>query len=414
MALLQRITTPFAALLPDLNNVPQQRQAVGAIVASLILHLLFFLVGASVWTVWTMATAKFSPVEFAQPKMEPEPLELTVMDLSPPKEEAAELLTQEELQARARLAQIDSTGLTPSTEKPKEALFESDVDMKAGSELPATGNLPLPSQEGRDLPGANFKNQDVILGSLTKPPTAEMQPAAPPQPTAPPTPVEPKAEEAAAEPATKPKENKPVPAPEVLTPNEQEIAVTTKMTEVPEGPVTRLTPAAPAFRTRQMPHTPAPKVQPAPPTLQDHLEMAKLSTPTRPVPESGFQEQQIKTRVAGGITDRGRPGVDAVKTPLGVYMKNVRAAISSRWYYYLRQHQDRYSFGSVEVDYAITEDGKITNVRVLSNTSNSAFAMLCEQCLREAEIAPPPDEAQAAMNDGKLEESLTFTFVAPL
>jgi len=410
MALLQRITTPFAALLPDLNNVPQQRQAVGAIVASLIVHLLLLLT--------VVGVAHLMPdmhhVDFAQPKMEPEPLELTLVDLSPPKEESAELLTQEELQARTRLAQIDSTGLTPSTEKPKEALFESDVDMKAGSELPATGNLPLPSQEGRDLPGAQFKNQDVIVGSPAKAPAPLSLPQPMPQPELPEVTVDTKSKEPNPEPATAPKPPEPLPAPEVLKPSEQEIAVTTKMTDVPEGPITRLTPATPAFRTRQMPNTPAPRVQPAPPTLQDRLEMAKLSPPTKPVPESGYQEQQIKTRVAGGITDRGRNGVDAVKTPLGVYMKNVRAAISSRWTFYLRQHPDRYSFGSVELDYAITEDGKITNVRVLSNTSNSSFAMLCEQCLREAEIAPPPDEAQAAMNDGKLEESLTFTYVAPL
>ena len=43
MPLLQRITTPIVALLPDLNNVPQQRQAVGAIVASLVLHLILLL-----------------------------------------------------------------------------------------------------------------------------------------------------------------------------------------------------------------------------------------------------------------------------------------------------------------------------------------------------------------------------------
>src|SRR5689334_13974935 len=47
MALLQRITTPFVALLPDLDSVSQRRQAIGAIVASLVLHLLLLLFFAS-------------------------------------------------------------------------------------------------------------------------------------------------------------------------------------------------------------------------------------------------------------------------------------------------------------------------------------------------------------------------------
>ena len=57
---------------------------------------------------------------------------------------------------------IDPRGLQPSLEAPKEAKFESDQNMKAGSQVPANGLLPMPAQEGRtDLPTQDFADQDV-------------------------------------------------------------------------------------------------------------------------------------------------------------------------------------------------------------------------------------------------------------
>ena len=71
---------------------------------------------------------------------------------------------------------------------------------------------------------------------------------------------------------------------------------------------------------------------------------------------------------------------------------------------------DLIAFGSVKVSYAITAQGKIVDVRVRTNTSNESLARICEQSIREAEVGPPPDEAQAAMSDGRLEGDLTFTY----
>lgn len=402
MALLQRITLPFVALLPDLNNVPQRRQAVGAVVASVVVHLLLLLFFASM-----AGLVPDISVDFAKPKAEPQALEITIMDTAQPEEKAAELLSAEELKARAEKPVIDSTGLAKSAEKPKDAIFESDQDMKAASEKAPTGDAPLPSQDGRTLPFMNFKDQDVQLGS-TKMPPAPAEPATPPEPparakAAPPEPatVDKPMPEAAATPMPVAKAT-PLPAPEVVKPADDQIAVSTKMTEEKDGPVTQLTPApAPAFRTR-------PVTQPA----RERTEMAKLSTP-RPMrtTDSGFQEQQIKSRIEGSISNRGPAAVDAVKTPLGVYMKQVKAAIASRWYFYMKQKRDLYSTGSAKVSFAITQDGKIRDVRLMNNTSNSAFALMCEQSVAEAEIAPPPEEAMPVMQDGKLEHDFTFNYV---
>lgn len=395
MALLQRFTTPFVALLPDLNNVPQQRQAVGAIVASVVFHLLLLL--------FFVAMAGLVPdvrVEFAKPAAELQPLELTVIDTSPPPAvdtTPAELLSAEELKARAEKPVIDSTGLAKSEEKPKDGLFESDQNMKAASEKPATGDLPLPSQDGRKADVLNFKDQDVSLGTASVPQMTIPEPA-PAEPLTPPKP-EP-AEEAVATPMPVARAT-PVPAPEVLTPAEDQIAIAPKMTEVKDGPVTKL---APAFRTRPVP------------SPQERTEVAKLITPPPKASreDSGFQDLQRKTQVDGGITNRGMNSVDANQTPRGVYAKQVKAAIGSRWYHFMKQHPDRYAIGSVKLRYSITRDGKIADVRVEDNTSNASFGLMCERCVREAELTPPPSDVVETMPGEKFEDTFTFTILPPL
>ncbi len=403
-------------MLPDLNNVPQQRQAVGAIVASLVLHLILML--------FFVALAGMIPdvhVDFAKPEAQLQPLEVTIMDTFRPEEKPApavdekpaELVSAEELKARAMRPVIDSAGLAQSDGKPKDALFESDQDMKAGSEKPATGDAPLPSQDGRTDTFMTFKDQRSRLGVPNPSPTVEEAPApsAPPAEAAPPVTPKVVVDKPAGEPTAPEQKVKPPPAPEVLEPASDQIAVATKMSEVRDGPVTELTPPpAPAFRTRVTP------VQPA----RETTEMAKLITPapksakkSQPS-EPEYQEDLYKSRIDGGITTRGPNGVDAIRTPLGVYQKQVKSAIGSRWTYYVKTHPDRFAVGSVKIAYAITREGKIRDIRVISNTSNASFEMMCQQVMNEARIMPPPEDALPDMSDGKLEDTFTFTILPPL
>ena len=97
-------------------------------------------------------------------------------------------------------------------------------------------------------------------------------------------------------------------------------------------------------------------------------------------------------------------------TPLGRYQKSVKAAIGSRWYYYISGKMDVIAPGSLKVGFTIAADGKVTNVRVESNTSNPSFAELCERAVREAEFAPPPPDAFEPLDGGQLDMSFTFTF----
>lgn len=380
MPLLQRILSPINALLPDISRVPQRRQAVGAIVASLVLHLILLLLFVGIAAMLPDGTLKLD-----EPAAALTPLEVQIV--TPPDEK---LVTPEELKAAAERPVIDSTGLTKADEAPKDSIFDSDENMKAGSDQPATGILPLPSQEGRNLPFPQFTNQNSMLGSTKTPPSPAV-----PEPPAPPA-AAPKVAEA--KPKTKAQANE------------------AKATPPPKAPESaELKPDEIAVGQKPKPRTSAPELTPQslPEAEPNRQEMAKLTTPspkqTRRTP--GYQEEQTKTRVEGNISNRGPRGVDAVKTPLGIYLKQVKAQIGSRWYYYLEKRRDLYATGSVRLSFAITKEGQVRNVRVHDNTSNDAFALMCQQCVIEAEIPPPPTEAEAIMPNGQLEQDLNFNYV---
>src|SRR5688572_9293625 len=363
-------------------------------IASVALHCLILL--AIVLASGLLPTPR---LDFARAKPQVQDLELVL-----PEPEALEMqiVRPEELLAAALQRQtIDSTGLAQSAEKPKEAVFESDQDMQAASEQPGTGTAPLPTLAGKDLPFTNFTTQDVTLGSPKVAPSnapSELK-SAPVAPIFKPQPIPreqvsaatPTADQPLSKPAVAPAAAPNVPAPplpEVKAPSENQIAVAEKAKPVP-----RVVP--PPMR----PHpVPVPK-----------QEMARLVTPApAPGTQPGFRAEQAQSRIEGSITNQGKAAVDAIKTPLGVYKRQVNAAIGSRWYYYVSQRRDLIAFGSVKVTYAITAAGKIVDVKVASNTSNDTLANISQQSILEAEIGPPPEEAQAAMNGDRLEFDLTF------
>lgn len=407
MPLLQRFTTPIAALLPDTQHMPQRKQALAAILASLVAHVILFLL----YVVASALAPESKTVKFKDSKAELQPLEVEIMPVS-----EAEILTPDQLLERAERAIIDSAGLARANEAAKDAPFESDQDMKAASQKPATGDAPLPSQEGRDLPFPMFKDQNVVLGSTKLPPAdagsaqSSPPPAPPPQPPAP----EPKVTEVEEEPEPPPPPQPEPPknkTPEVPVVKDDQIAIS--------SPITRVEPLSPTPRQKtQKPVKPKPK----------RIEVAKLSTPSprpkpatvQPPPEPepkpingapGYQEEQTKTKVEGSISNRGANSVDAEKTPRGVYIKQVKAQIGSRWYYYMKQRRDLYTTGSAKVSFIITAQGKVRDVRLMDNTSNTAFGLMCEQCVIEAEITPPPEEVLPMMPNGQLENDFTFNYV---
>jgi hypothetical protein len=378
MPLLQRFTTPINALLQDINRVPRWRQVVGAIVASLVVHLLLILL-------FIAAAAILPEVKIEAPKVETQtaPLEVQIVTSAP-----EEIVTPEELKAAAERPVIDSTGLAKTNDAPKDAIFESDENMKAGSEQPATGILPLPSQEGRtDLLSPQFKNQDVVVGS-TKASESPVQPPklrAMPQPT---TPQSAQLEKELSPPVAK-----------------------TETPKVPEVPVVKSEEIAIAQKPKPRVATPEVGLRPLP-NPSETTQMAKLATP-KPKRAPEFQEQQMATRVDGSIDTRGPKGVDADRTPRGVYIKKVRAQIASRFFYYAEKQADLYTYGTATIRFTISKDGTVSGVRLVENTSNYAYGLMCQRSILEAEIPPFPQEVLPLTSNGQLEMTWTLNNVPP-
>lgn len=276
---------------------------------------------------------------------------------------------------------LDITGLHQTEKAPENAIFESDRNSQAASELPATGDIPLPSQGGKARPFQEFMNTDYSLGKVI--------------------------------PAPIPGSESVSKAPEVSQPkvqDQQELSP-----ELPE-PVSTPAPtprnALALAKPTPVPKPIQPKVnnpqqQPTPVPVQPRLNVPKTSV----VP--GYQAQREATKIEGSISNRGKAGVSAIGTPLGRYKKAIADAVGSRWYYYINQRMDLITVGDVHIKFYVNEKGRVEGVRILSNTANDTFASYCMQSVTEAQIPQPPPDVLDRLNEGRLEIEYHFTLYPP-
>ena len=385
---LQRFSAAIFGWIPDLSGVPARRQATLGVGVSVALHLLALLIVA-----WLISGQPQSAIGFKRAKIKPRTIELTIEEPDP--EPIVPFTMAPPVQPF-----MDSRGLQVAPEAALNALFQSDENMRAASEMAAMGNLPLPSQAGRERAFNAFKTQQSFLGT-SSPQQFPPAPEAPPPEEAIPAPASP-------EPAA------PMPTLDaairealamVEMPREDEIVLSTRAftPAPPDKPITQIKPV-----------TPPPSEMPVATPLPLPPKQAMLTKPAPPRPrtsrDSGYQPQQEQNRIDGNITNRGGAAVDARATPLAKYRKQVNDAIGSRWYFYIKPKMDLIAAGSVRISFAINEQGRVSGIHIDSNTSNQSFAEVCERAVREAEIAPPPPAAIEPLKDGRLECSLTITF----
>lgn len=327
-----------AAMLSNWRIRDQKKTALAAVV-SVIIHLLLILLIA-----WMLG---FRPQIVAPPPEEPA-VEITLLNNPLP---------------RLDPQYIDTSEAQRSEKPPENPAFESDKDTQAASELPASGNAPVPTMEGEESPTISMENRNYTAGREPRPAPPPAQPVEPqPQPTPEPK-IEPKTE--------------PVP-----TPRPTQIAL--------------LEPPKP--KTESKPETPKPvekkQVQPAQPA------------------SPGYQPQTRITRIRGNISNRGRASVAANATPLGRYKKMLSDAIGSRWYYYVNDQMGLLNIGTLEVRFIVRENGKVENIQVVSNSSNESFAACSVQAIMEAEIPPIPKEIVPMLENGRIEIEYSFTILS--
>jgi hypothetical protein len=308
-----------------IDRKEEARKVLWALLAALFIHL------AVAYTVAVLG-GTFSP---AFP-VEEKPVELTLVDLP-----STPLVPK-----NATFMETDES--KQSAEPPKEKTFESNANSIAASGLPATGEAPLPSQQGKDRPFVDLE---------THPYAPEMKGAIP-QPSA--------APQEKAKPADTPQ---PTPQPAPLTAAEQFAMLTTRPTPVAE-----------------------PSVMPTP---------ARARSAYRPLKD--------QTRISGNITNRGISSVNALGTPLGRYEKILKDSIGSRWYAYVDKKRDLINIGTLQLQFYVDRRGRVKNLKITENTSNESFANVCLQSVLEAQLPPIPDDlANTLPAEGLEVEGMNF------
>jgi outer membrane biosynthesis protein TonB len=342
----------------------KERRKLGlAILISLFLHLV---VGYSL--------AAFGSAFTPTPPLEDKPVELTIVDLSatPPPVVPKDPPFMETAPSKE------------SAEKPKEQTFESNANSIAASEHPATGDAPLPTQDGKERPYVNLETHQFSLptdGSKPRPdPQSTIAPESKPAPTAPAPPKAKPSEAPASTPTAVP----------VTTPAPEQLAM--------------------------LRSTPPPPIK-APDETEPLPDVAESAPPLapRPKPElaaSSYQAQKEETRITGRLTNRGPSSVNALGTPLGRYQKAVSDAIGSRWYYYMKSKMDLASIGTANIQAEVDAQGHVQKLRVVSNNANEAFANICLQSFEEAHIPPIPPDLIATLPEGRMPVDFFFTSYA--
>jgi outer membrane biosynthesis protein TonB len=322
-------------------NRSERQKILWAIFVSLLLHLV---VGVCI--------ASFG--DKLQPRLpeEEKPVELTIVDVAP----AASPIVQPK-----EMPFIDTPDAKATAEQPKEQAFESNANSIGASELPALGNAPIPTQEGKDLPTHDLESHPYSLDQQGMPAPVNSRP--PPVPSAAP---------------------KATPRP----------AATESPTVAPSTPQPTPTPTADLLAMFRA--TPPPATQ--------------ATTPRpRPAPSTAYRREEIPERMAGNISKRGVSSVNAVATPLGRYEKSVYAAIGARWYRLCDENRDRVDIGTVSVQFMVAPDGKIGDIKVISGGTSASFTNLCLQSVQDAKPEPIPEDVRAVLPPEGLPGEVNFT-----
>ena len=169
--------------------------------------------------------------------------------------------------------------------------------------------------------------------------------------------------------------------------------------------------------------SPRPSEAPQPTPISEAEQFAMLrSTPTPAVrpsavptpeqPRSSYRAQKQQTRLSGSITNRGASSVNALGTPLGRYQKILYDSIGSRWYYYVAKQRDLITIGTLRLVFSVDRSGRVTNLKIVENTSNESFANVCLQSVLEMQLPPIPEDVASSLPPEGLDEEMSFTMYA--
>ncbi len=170
---------------------------------------------------------------------------------------------------------------------------------------------------------------------------------------------------------------------------------------------------------------PKPQPQPQPDKAQPPGDLAMLTKPAHPsepapTPEPPAEHrrpltlaevQQTKVKMDGGVSQRRvASSLDTRGSPLGEYDERLIAAIRQCWYTKLDSltvTPDR--VGKVEIEFHLTPNGEITDLKVLECTVGKTLEILCERAILEPSPYEQWSDTMRRMIDAPYRD-VTFTF----
>ena len=106
----------------------------------------------------------------------------------------------------------------------------------------------------------------------------------------------------------------------------------------------------------------------------------------------------------------GRPGNQPPKTPLAAYQKEVTNRIGRLWYASIQKEKESLVTGTVTMNFRIEPNGRVTNLKVTSNTSSESFAKICLAAVMEAQFPAIPDAVKRELHHEFLDwDDIKFT-----
>jgi TonB family protein len=83
-------------------------------------------------------------------------------------------------------------------------------------------------------------------------------------------------------------------------------------------------------------------------------------------------------------------------------------AVGARWYQYMERRRDVIGIGTARLSFSIDRSGRVTNLRVIENSANEAFAGVCLQSVQELKLPPIPEDVASTLPAEGLQAELTF------
>ena len=116
-----------------------------------------------------------------------------------------------------------------------------------------------------------------------------------------------------------------------------------------------------------------------------------------------------KIRQDGGSPVHGSVAFDVKATPFGDYDRDFIAAVQQCWYNLIDEHQGTHRAGKVTVDFRLTHDGRITDIKVQENEVGEILSMLCQSAIQNPAPYPRWPTAMRQVIPGNYRE-IRFTF----